>query len=418
MSKLSKIMRTVLVASVFLAMNTYANTNLVGNIDHQVNVVNGQLVVDIPISLPKSNFPIQPNIGLQYSSAGGTSYYGYGVSITGLSSIYQCEQKREEVTPSNDIQYCLDGQPIFGSSTNFYSPHKKNQKITRKYIVDSSAYEWSVINSDGYVYTYNRAMGVKNETYVVTSIKSPSYTEENKQIAQFDYGSSPSKNIKLKTATFGDIKVDFNYKAILGESLTYQDTIKDHQRQDVDVATVLFEASQLENIKVSRRIGDGFSEIKTYMPKYKSNHYGIDRLDKLSLCFARGGCVNDLSFRYLESDALDAEMGVGTLVQEKSIFDLPDTRIYASGDINADGLNDFCYYSIEDGGVMCRAYNENSFSMKSSTVEEKFDLSFVKNYSTSSDELKNLKVFNRYEAIIASANSLSLVDLNADGYDD
>lgn len=78
----------------------------------------GAATYTIPIWAPAGPHGIQPKLALTYNSQGGDGPLGHGWSISGLSSIYRCNQTAAQdatpgpVTLTSTDRFCLDGKRL------------------------------------------------------------------------------------------------------------------------------------------------------------------------------------------------------------------------------------------------------------------------------------------------------------------
>ncbi|MGB6449730.1 MAG: SpvB/TcaC N-terminal domain-containing protein, partial [Steroidobacteraceae bacterium] len=78
----------------------------------------GAATYTIPIWAPRGPNGLQPSMALTYSSQQGIGYVGVGWSLSGLSSIYRCNQTYAQdaapapITLTMSDVYCLDGQRL------------------------------------------------------------------------------------------------------------------------------------------------------------------------------------------------------------------------------------------------------------------------------------------------------------------
>ena len=138
----------------------------------------GTAVLNYPLTLPAARGQVTPNLMLQYSSDGGSSYVGYGFSIPmetiTIDTRWGC--------PSFDKQYesesyLLNGQQ-FTEKAHYHTYRKRQERQSNKQFylrVDSqflsivrkgnspTNYTWQVVTKDGIKKTYTGFDGIADE---------------------------------------------------------------------------------------------------------------------------------------------------------------------------------------------------------------------------------------------------------------
>ena len=135
----------------------------------------GAATYTIPIWSPPGPRGVQPKIALSYNSGSGNGYVGVGWSLSGLSSIYRCNQTYAQdgvpgaVALTDSDVFCMDGQRLrltagtYGTAGSTYQTEVANFSLVTAYgsAGNGPAY-FSVQGSDGITYEYGYTDGNGN----------------------------------------------------------------------------------------------------------------------------------------------------------------------------------------------------------------------------------------------------------------
>ncbi len=141
----------------------------------------GTAVLNYPLNIPAARAGLTPNISLQYSSDGGSSYVGYGFSIPmetiSIDTRWGCPTFSEEYESES---YLLNGVQ-FTEKAHSHTPKKEQERKDKKefYLrVDANFlnitrygnspknYKWEVISKDGLKKTYTGFDGVMDSVSI------------------------------------------------------------------------------------------------------------------------------------------------------------------------------------------------------------------------------------------------------------
>jgi RHS repeat-associated protein len=101
----------------------------------------------IPLEAPKGRAGLEPNLALSYSSRGGNGIAGVGWSLSGLSSITRCGQRRARdgenlpVDFSATDRFCLDGARLVAVNGGAYGAHGTTYRTERDAQVEVVSYD-------------------------------------------------------------------------------------------------------------------------------------------------------------------------------------------------------------------------------------------------------------------------------------
>ena len=141
----------------------------------------GTAVLNYPLNIPAARAGLTPNISLQYSSDGGSSYVGYGFSIPmetiSIDTRWGCPTFSEEYESES---YLLNGAQFTEKAHN-HTPKKEQERKDKKefYLrVDANFlnitrfgnspkdYKWEVVSKDGLKKTFTGFDGVMNSVCI------------------------------------------------------------------------------------------------------------------------------------------------------------------------------------------------------------------------------------------------------------
>ena len=141
----------------------------------------GTAVLNYPLNIPAARAGLTPNISLQYSSDGGSSYVGYGFSIPmetiSIDTRWGCPTFSEEYESES---YLLNGSQ-FTEKAHSHTPKKKQNRQSKKefYLrVDANFlnitrygdtpknYKWEIISKDGLKKTFTGFDGVMDSVCI------------------------------------------------------------------------------------------------------------------------------------------------------------------------------------------------------------------------------------------------------------
>ncbi len=385
---------TTLILGTSCALATQAraiNTNAeVGNLEGDVQVEQGNLSYTVPIATPSGINGIQPGLSITYKQGGSNSPLGMGISLQGLSAISRCGASKEidgviaPVRYTNEDKYCLDGKRLVlvsgtaGSSGAVYKPvNGANTKIIAQSATGYGPSSWKIYSEDGTILEYGTTADSlikgKNDvrsTWYVTSMQDRYSNSMNYSYNNVGYSTYINK-IK-----YNNHEIAFNYSNGRSDAQT---VYRYGQKYTID--TLLNSITISSNNQVRNTYKFSFEENTTYR--------GL-RLKEITYCGKNNACLNPLVFHYaknmannsltpplrpnetefateeerqvwnkhlVELQLSDAEIAGSNselpldpsehgLITPVAIGDYVNS--YVNGDVNNDGLVDFCFASSKD----------------------------------------------------------------------
>lgn len=126
----------------------------VGALEGSAGVSGGAATYNVPIVIPPGRKGMQPNVSLNYSSRSGNSVVGVGWSLSAGSSIHRCSATYAQdgytkgITFGNDDKLCIDGQRLIAvngtayglSGAEYRTEMDSFARITQYGDMNSSAY--------------------------------------------------------------------------------------------------------------------------------------------------------------------------------------------------------------------------------------------------------------------------------------
>lgn len=408
------------ILSIFLfSLTIYANTTP-GVVPINMSVSSqGQAMVDFPIDLPKLASGLSPNLGIAYYENYSSIILGRSFALNGFPSIHRCRETLEIAGQTSTLEaeqasYCLDGELLVVESVGSRSYKKlvdDNSLVTLVGEINNPT-SWLVQTPDGFEYIYNRDEilpedAVSGTRWLLKNVKQVTVGgDADNQTINFTYDSD-SYYVKPITITYGDVNVSFNYEP--------SSTVESHFRHGM----VVTDAQRLSSIEVNRA-GQSLVE---HSINYENAGGAGYRIESLTSCYnGKSTCLNPSRIEYVTQDATDALKHSDNLILEKSpsvSVKVPNLGSYTTGDIDGDGITDFCSYSVDEGGVIC-GNASTPFTVRSAADDASVDFTFIEKFYQEGNGIGSQyeDAIKRYSDTIRAVNSLTLIDLNNDGYDD
>ena len=141
----------------------------------------GTAVLNYPLNIPAARAGLTPNISLQYSSDGGSSYVGYGFSIPmetiSIDTRWGCPTFSEEYESES---YLLNGSQFTEKAHNHTPKKEQERKYKKEFYLRVDAnflnitrfgnspkdYKWEVVSKDGLKKTFTGFDGVMNSVCI------------------------------------------------------------------------------------------------------------------------------------------------------------------------------------------------------------------------------------------------------------
>lgn len=402
----------VLLSLSFFSITTTADFD-VGIIPASLNVEQGVASVRIPFQLKNPSGSLEPTFSIVSTPGGSNPLLGDGFTFSGFSQIHYCSVDQRYVS-ENVRTFCVDNMELVlqerdGSNSTF---RKRND--------DNSIYEkignhtWIVKLPNGKKYTYRLIIDNNDSSQPVYGHSQQvwylSYLEntigQNPQGIHITYYDQ-SPYLKPKSITGEEGKIDFIY-----EESPNKNTTPSLSRSGTQFST---ETERLKTIKYTVLSANKIKYASDIVYVAKEGGVGY-QIDKITKCNASENCFNNISILYQSKS---------NMLASRNILDVdylsldgtaaPNLNAFTSGDINADGIEDFCIYSFKDKGIVCG--NEKSgYDLVSNESFKTYDLAYYQSRTT--NQYTAEERISLYRKDIKSINSIQLIDMNKDGYDD
>jgi hypothetical protein len=373
-----------------------ANDTIVGSLEGELNVTQGNLSWGLPLDVPAGVNGIQPDVGIGFQQGKGNGLLGLGFQISGIPAITRCSSTSEYDAINKGVdfntgdKYCLGGQRLiaingqYGAhNTEYRTATESFSKIISKGQINNGPKYWEVYAQDGTIYEYgkNANSRLTNHSYSATlhwNITTQKDRFNNKINYYYQTDESSVQRIPSKIS-WNNHSVHFRYK----------------DRPDVFSAWQYGDQKHL-NKRVSQiDIQTNNETSRSYHFNYQStSQSNFSRLDSIKLC-VDNKCTPPTQFTWRQNDHKD---GLTSRIESVENVDALEVAGYAHSqiaDINQDGFEDIC---ILKQGLQCGL---NDGTGKMLPLEHWTD---------------NLN--NKHWHHPKYAGSLTLVDLNNDAFPD
>ena len=321
--------------------------SIVGDIEHSVEVINGDAVVKVPIPKLKGINNLVPQIDLIYKSSQylQNKEIGLGWSFNGLTEISRCfknfanDDEFDTIKYNNSDRLCLDGQRLILTKGN--------------YGIDQSEYKTEIE-------TYKRIV-----LYSDNEILGPKYFEiftKNNLIMTYGFSNnSTTSHLGAKVVNKWLLnKIEdyvgncINYTYSREGDYTYLSNIRYSNKMisfsyvdRIDVQTKYFSAKLdmsikkiLKNIVLSVFDSKNFTEIKRFEMQYTQvGPAKLSLLKLIKLCYPDGSCTLPLLFKY-DGETGETERFDRVIYQQNICSVSTVCELKQVADMNGDGKMD------------------------------------------------------------------------------
>ena len=404
---------------VLLTAKSYAS-ELVGETKLHVGVVNGKADVVLPIQYPGRKSQISPTLSVTHAQGYHGATFGPGFRLSGIKVIRRCATDVEyhDVRKSKDIKgnvFCVNGEQLVQSKDAGYRTRVSDNTQYKKHVgsgTSSNPEGWLALQN-GVEYTYSRMnspLSDDNSTrWVMTQAKRVDMPDASSQIAIYSYREH-AHDIQIDKIEVENEVIDFNYE---GGPYSY-------------IADAGYEEAspyRLKKIAISKKqSAGGFDSLKEYVFDYSGSDLGFGyRLKSITECYAgvESKCYRPVKVEFEQNDTAEDTIYREELVYSKSSttdVGMPILKSYITGDVDNDGVLDFCTYSFDEQNIVC-GNKEQGFSQRGDQGSvSKIDVSFVEVGKVWKNTYEASNIYADYQDKLRAANSLRLVDINNDGY--
>jgi hypothetical protein len=291
--------------------------SVIGEIEHKVDIVNGQAVVTIPLPKLKGVRDLTPNLDIVYKSGQhlSNSELGLGWSLSGLSQISRCVKTFAQdglfdtIKFNQSDKFCLDGQRLvlaspsgvaYGSNGSEYRTELESyQKIVAYYLpsytLSSSPDYFKVYTKSNLILTFGQTYDSTLSPYGIPVThrwllnKIEDYTGGTNSI-QYSY-LKEYNYCYLSSIAYANRLISFNYAS----NRTDVQTKYYAGRVDTSISKLLTSVV----LYVNNPVSSSLTEIKRF--KFDYNQFGSSKLSLLqqvNLCFPDSTCIPPMTFEY------------------------------------------------------------------------------------------------------------------------
>ena len=322
---------------------------VVGTIPGQFAVSpSGSATYNIPIECPAGIKDLTPNIGISYNSQSGIGLLGYGMNLTGLSTISRTpdnpyfDDNYHPVSMDANDKFALNGQRLLVTSgvygandSKYFTESDVSTRVTSIGNTDNTPASFLVESKNGIVMEFGNTTDSKIMLPGRTGIfmwRINRIADQNGNAITFTYGQNNGESWIESINYIGNTyQIDFNYT----------------NRQDVSFAFVdgiqVPSTKLLENIEIKY----GSTLLKRYSFDYITDLY--THLTKVKLENGEGEIINPTVFNW---NHLNRGSEGRSLRCMKSV----------PGDFNKDGKIDLYAVTIENNKYYERLYLNNGSS--------------------------------------------------------
>jgi YD repeat-containing protein len=316
----------------------------------------GSFQYNIPIWAPPGPHGLQPNIALTYDSRQSMGYVGVGWGLSGLSSIYRCNQTFAQdpapgpVTLTQSDVFCMDGQRLrltsgtYGAAGSTYQTEVANfSNVTANGTAGNGPATFSVQGSDGRTYEY----GNGGNSQVIATGTSPSTASQ----WLLDKVTDPAGN--TMTIIYQEANQDSNLEGTTvpeviswtpssqgARSYNYTMTFK-YQIESAPLTTGYLAGTTVQNAYLLTNIvvQSSGTTVKNYVLSYTpSTTTARETLTSIQECAdsAASNCLAATTIGYQPGAA-------GVTTSSATALTSAPTGLVAHYDFNGDGYNDLAY---------------------------------------------------------------------------
>lgn len=382
----------------------------------------GTAVLNYPLNIPAARAGLTPNISLQYSSNGGSSYVGYGFSIPmetiSIDTRWGCPTFSEEYESES---YLLNGAQFTEKAHN-HTPKKEQERKDKKefYLrVDANFlnitrfgnspkdYKWEVVSKDGLKKTFTGFDGVMDSvciestatdknliTWVLTEVEdihgnTCSYTYQN-------YGGT----LYPKSITYTGHKTK-NEKGLYNIKFTYSPEVENADPTELpkrldNTNNFRLGIEQNDSILLSKiELYNANTLVRGYRFVYKEGSFGKTNLTSITEFDSEKNDFYSHSFEYFNDIESD-------LYAEEKQWSISDS-LYKKGSF---------FKSSKDGF-------SDEFSMLHGSHSQGFSVGGGAHVGVGFNKFINVYAGSSYNySQNVNDNKISLTDLNGDGLAD
>lgn len=329
-------------AGAFLLSSTVAANTLVGALEGEAKVADGQLNYHLPIEVPGGPHGLAPTLSVDYSPNNGNGLLGVGFQLAGLSAISRCPKTEKydgetgAVAFDANDRYCLGGQRLIaikgtdgGSGTEYRTAQESYARVTSHGRVGNGPAYWRVESQDGFILEYGNDRASRDNGRNNQVVAWRLYQKKDRFNNNIRYHYQTVAGITRPSAiTWSTYKLSFHYT----------------RRPDVMQAYRFGRSFTQQDVLSGIQVAVGGKLRTAYRLRYQqSGVANLSRLAGIRLCDGQGQCAPETRLHWRKE----------VPAKSSQVVDLLDKRTftnYASTDLNRDGQPDLCYL---DKGLYC-----------------------------------------------------------------
>ena len=312
----------------------------------------GASTYTIPIWAPPGPHSLQPNIALTYNSTQGNGYLGVGWSVSGLSSIYRCNQTYAQdgvpgsVTLTTRDVFCMDGKRLrltagtYGVAGSTYQTEVADFSNVTAYGAAGNGPAYFVVQGrDGRSYTYGNGGNSQVPAYGTSTAVSWQLNEVSDPAGNtmtIAYSTSNASGAVVPSAISWTPTAHGANTYAYTMTFTYGANVVQSSVYGYVAGTPVVNTNLLGSVAVAYN----GTVVKNYVLTYETApNTGRDRLYTVQECASSGttNCLAPTTVTY-QSGA----QGVGSAM---TLATSPTQGTYSAYDLNGDGITDFVWFN-------------------------------------------------------------------------
>ena len=356
MNKFSLLLHCVLFLTFLVLKKCQQVTNdfIVGEIEHSIEIINGESVVKVPIPKLKGVNKLVPELELIYLSNEymKNKEIGLGWSFNGSSEISRCfktyshDDSFEPVKFNNFDRFCLDGQRLILIKGHYgmdKSEYRTEIESYKKIILSSENNDlgpqyFKIFTKSNLILTYglssNSSVSLhdQNVTYKWLLNKIEDYAGNS-----INYGYVKDTNYTyLTTIKYSNRVLIFNYVERSDIQSKYMSSKLDSYVKKILKSIILFVNDK-----------DNLTEIKRFEFEYvKFGPAKLSLLKKIKLCYPDDRCAPPLTFKY-QSESAEMEIFDRIVYQHNICSHSNICELKQVADMNGDGKMDIVGFGAD-----------------------------------------------------------------------
>lgn len=392
-----------------LLANVVAKADMVGNVDIFMSVKQGTPTVNIPLDFPEMIDGLHPKMSINYRPGVNEPLLGHSFALSGFSEITRCRKTLDDdgktsLLNENEDNFCINGKRLIKQPDGYYYA-VTNPSARFTYTPYSTDSVWREETSGGFINYYqprhDDSTNAVAQKFVWAIVKTEKRNTTGEITYQYDTTSYHKKPISVR---YGGFDIHFNYEQT------------DNHYRTGRYGAYTQDQSRIQSIELSQH----GVRIKKYQFSYTNvgKHYV---LSQVGLCFENDAeCLKPAKLSYDTNATPDINWMVKEDTQVPADLTNPaNAQIKLQGDVNADGITDFCTISMADSKVYCNTNGQVNVWLDIPGI---FSADYIKQLWKNSQNVDNIetlhKKIQRFKNLMQWLTNTQLVDIDNDGYND